>query len=444
MTVKRPVISILIVTLVACAFYYVQTPFFSQYLFSDNQGLLFDSENTIPIDQVDVDPGFNNTEVIIAADGAASSSKKSSSQESTSNPVKYLEISGRVVDRRQQPIEDVLVTEERNFHSTRTDSQGLYKISVDLPEYIYPVLHFLREGFQGKRVNLKNNSVQDASKLEVDIELEDNINSISAEGWVGNDIGVGLGGLKIRVTSKNIQGLDKIHHTVFSDEKGNFYFEGLRSGDIYRLTVFSTEQYQYYVDEKLILTPSTPKINITLKSLEFVDIDGMIVNNSEIPIPNFEIYIRNVTTNTHVKKIVSDSSGFFSLKKFPAGSVSLTTQGPDYININGLRLAGNEYRNLNLVVDKGDHYLSGWVSDNNGLSVEKALVKLESETQNGSVVSSSYREKTTDSFGNFYFEGLGSGTHVISIKAPGFAKQEKIHHFESQSDRLDIVLFPIE
>jgi hypothetical protein len=47
--------------------------------------------------------------------------------------------------------------------------------------------------------------------LEIDVELEDDKNSISAEGWVGNDIGVGLGGLKIHFTSRNHQGVDKIH-----------------------------------------------------------------------------------------------------------------------------------------------------------------------------------------------------------------------------------------
>ena len=444
MTLKRLLRSILIVTLISCVYYYANIQSYFEYLFSDDQSVLVDSESTALIEQVDKDPDFNKNEINIHGDGLISSSEKSVLEEIASNHSKHLEIFGQVVDARLQPIEDVLVSEDRYFYSTRTDSKGEYKILVDLSKYKYPVLHFLRSGFRGERVNLKTRIEQDESALEIDVELEDDKNTISADGWVGNNIGVGIGRLKIRLTSKDVRGLDKIHHTVFSDEKGNFSFEGLRSGDIYRLTVFSTEEYQFYVNEKLTLTPTTPKINITLKSLEFVDIDGMIVNSNAIPIPNFEIYITNVSTNTHVEKIVSDSSGFFSLKKFPTGRISLTTQGPNYISINGLTLAGNQYRNLNLIVDKGDHYLSGWVSDNNGLPVSKAFVKLDAKTQNGSIVSSSYRVKATDSFGNFYFDELGSGTHVISIDASGFAKQQLIHQFKSQSDKLNIILLPSE
>jgi hypothetical protein len=75
---------------------------------------------------------------------------------------------GRVVNTRHQPIENVLVSEEQYLYNTRTDSKGEYRIFVDLLEYKYPVLHFLRGGFRGKSV-----------------ELEDDKNSISAEGWVG-------------------------------------------------------------------------------------------------------------------------------------------------------------------------------------------------------------------------------------------------------------------
>jgi hypothetical protein len=92
---------------------------------------------------------------------------------------------GRVVDTRHQPIEDVLVSEEQYFYNTRTDSKGEYRIFVDLLEYKYPVLHFLRGGFRGKSIDLKSRIAQHVSMLEIDVELEDDKNSISAEGWVG-------------------------------------------------------------------------------------------------------------------------------------------------------------------------------------------------------------------------------------------------------------------
>ena len=61
-----------------------------------------------------------------------------------------------------------------------------------------------------------------------------------------------------------------------------------------------------------------------LKSLKFVDVSGMILNRQAVPVPNFEIYIKNLTTAAHSRKIVSDSSGFFTLEGYPLGEISLS------------------------------------------------------------------------------------------------------------------------
>jgi hypothetical protein len=46
MTSKRLLKSILIVTLISAVYYYVHSPDFFEYLFLDNQAVLFDAENT--------------------------------------------------------------------------------------------------------------------------------------------------------------------------------------------------------------------------------------------------------------------------------------------------------------------------------------------------------------------------------------------------------------
>lgn len=351
-----------------------------------------------------------------------------------------LEIYGRIVDKHNRPIDNVIVAEERYFHSTQSDADGKYRIFVGMPLNQYPVMRFLRNGFQDKSIKPGAGVLKQNSMLKLDVVLDDDLDSIRVDGWVGNDIGVSLEGLRIQISSRDRFGVVRVFYTTFSDDRGFFTFEGIRSGDLYRLTVLSPPEYIYYVDEEFSVSHNTPQLNIVLETLEFIDIDGMIVNSKTEPVANFEIYISNTTTGTHARKIVTDSSGFFSLRKFPAGEVILSTQGPEYFKIKGLTLAPNEYRNLRLLVDKGDHYLLGWVSDENGIPLAKALVTINSEILAGSIQYLSYRVGGTDSAGNFNFDSLGGGAHSITVEAPGFKRKEIIYRFESQTDKIHIPL----
>lgn len=388
----------------------------------------------------------------VGSDGAIAQSESNNKNQSTlANAVKAidggdsttagkLEIGGRIVDKHNQPVGDVLVALERETDSTYSDSGGRYKFIFAIPDYHEPVLRILRDGYKGKRIRLDAEAIKQKSSIELDIKLDDDPGSIVINGWVGNALGAGLGELKIQTSTRTSRGLDEIVHTVSSNDRGYFTLKGIRSGDPYKLTIFSPPEYRFYFDEKFSVTQDTPQLKIILEPLNFIDIDGMVVNNEAVPVADFEFYIRNESTEPEVRKIVTDSSGFFSLNHFPAGEVSITTQGPEYFKIKGLVLAVNEYRNLRLVVDKGNHYLSGWVSDENGIPVEKASLYLSAEFTDGSVEYSSYRIKATDSSGSFYFDNLGSGEHLLSVRVTGFKTQEFTHRFLSQTDNLHISL----
>ena len=362
------------------------------------------------------------------------------SDRKTAGTARRLEIFGSIVDQHDQPIDSVIVAEERYFHRTQSDADGKYRIFVGMPLNQYPVMRFLRNGFQDKSIKLGAGVLKQKSVLKLDVVLDDDPDSIKVDGWVGNDIGASLEGLKIQISSRDKFGVVRVFYTTFSDNRGFFTFEGIRSGDLYRLTVLSPPEYLYYVDEEFSVSHNTPQINIVLESLKFIDIDGMIVNPKTEPVPNFVIYISNISTGTHARKLETDSSGFFSLRKFPAGDVILSTQGPAYFKIKGLTLAPNEYRNLRLVVDKGDHHLLGWVSDESGVPVSKALVTLNSEIKAGTIEYLSYRVQGSDSAGNFNFDSVGSGAHLITVEAPGFKRKEITHRFESQTDKIHIPL----
>ena len=355
---------------------------------------------------------------------------------------KLLEVFGRITDQDNRPVENAFVSEERYFYSARSDSAGNFRILLDMPVNRYPILHILRSGYRGQRIKLQKLALQQWPVYELNIKLEDAYDTVNLTGWVGNDIGLNLEGARVELVLSEGSVTETYFMTVFTDPQGAFEFEGVLMDKSYRLTVNLAPDYPVYQDPEFLVKQNPEQVNVILNSLKFVDVSGMILNRQSSPVPDFEIYVTNLSTGAHSRKIVSDSSGFFTLEGFPLGEVSLSTRGPQYYKITGLTLSETQYSNLTLIVDQGNHYLSGWVSDENGGMLEKALVTLDSAYSDGSIEYLTYRSQGTDANGNFAFDNLGPGEHNITVYAYGFEKQAIKHRFQAQSDELHIVLKP--
>ena len=353
---------------------------------------------------------------------------------------RLIEIFGTITDSTGQPLEDVLVTEERYFFTATSDASGNYRIRLDLPPNRLPTLSFLRAGYAGKRIKLTQSQRQQKPVVNLDAALTDNAGTLRLSGWVANDIGVALEGVRIEISALKSVAEDNYYLTVFSDDRGNFLLEGVPAMTHYRLKAILAPDYPVYSDDDFYVGPEPQQLQIELKSLKFVNLSGMILNPESAPVANFEIYIKNLTTGVHSRKIVSDSSGFFTLEGFPLGEVSLSTRGTEFYKISGLRLTDLDYANLVLVVDQGDRYLSGWVSDENGIAVEKAMVTLDASITNGSIEYYSYRSQSTDSNGRFNFDKVAGGEHRISVYANGYNNLNAVHSLPTQSDQLQLTL----
>jgi protocatechuate 3,4-dioxygenase beta subunit len=351
---------------------------------------------------------------------------------------RLIEIYGQITDSQGQPIEDALVTEERYFFATRSDIDGRYRIRVDLPRHRLPEMNFLRAGYSAQRVKLTQEQLQHNPVYPLDVVLADSAETLRLSGWVANDLGIGLEGARVEISALEPETDKDYYLTVFSDERGNFVLEGVRSVTRYKLTATLAPEYPVYRNPDFYVGSDAEQLNIVLKSLKFVKLAGMILNPEAAPVANFEIYIKNVTTGVHSRKIVSDSSGFFSLEQFPLGEISLSTRGAEFHKISGIVLTEQNYSNLVLLVDRGDRYLSGWVSDENGVALQKAMVTLDTTFGDGRVEYFSYRSQTTDNSGWFSFENVAVGDHRISAYANGFNKLEASHSLHNQSDQIHI------
>ncbi len=353
---------------------------------------------------------------------------------------KVLEVFGRVLDRDGQPIENALIAEERYFSSTRSDSDGSYRLMLELPRHRYPTLHFLRRGYDGQRFKLGQEELQQAKTYELDVSLDDALDSVNLQGWVGNENGIGLESARVELSTSHTHNQGSFFLTDFSDRDGRFEFEGVRSGETYRFSINLTPEYPYYEDPDFRVTQNPAQINIVLKKLSFVDIDGMILDRRSTPVPDYEMFISNLTTGTHSRKIVSDTSGFFTLRNFPLGEVSLTTRGAEFFKISGLEITGSQYQNLELIVDRGNHYLSGWISDPSGIAVTNAMVTLDRKFHHGDIEHSSYRSQRTDLNGGFAFDNLGDGEYQVTVYALGYEKQEFNYRFNGQAGEIFVTM----
>ena len=433
MIFKRLILPIAIVTLLTLALYWLIA-----------SRLLLDPPETAPSPGASTNPAEiakTEFEPVITTESELPPVDTSNLQNSTNQgSTRLVEIFGRTLDRELQPVNDVFITEERYFFNTRSDAEGNYRISMNLPSHRYPTLNFLRHKFKGKRIKLTKELLQQKSSYELNVILEDNPDTVKLSGWVGNELGVALEGARVELTAQETFDGENYYLTVFSDPRGNFHLDGVQVGEKHRLSVNLAPEYPIFLDPDFSVSLNPKPLNIELKSLKFVDIDGMILNREAAPVADFEIYVSNVTTGVHSSKIVSDSSGFFSLKHFPVGEISLATRGSDIYEITGLVLTDNEYQNLQLTIDRGNHNLAGWIRGQNGIVPQRAMVTLDQTFHEGPVRYHQYRSQATDIDGRFTFSNLGSGEYRITTYAQGYQKQELMHRLRNQSDEVEVTL----
>ena len=337
---------------------------------------------------------------------------------------KRLEIHGRIVDSDGQPLAAVVVAEERYHHRTRSDAEGYYRLQLEIPRHRYPVLHFLRSGYDAARIKLGKRELDPAPVYGLDVELAAALDSVTVEGWVSNENGVGIVDARVELAASYARNHESFYLTEFSDARGNFRFEGIRAGQTYTLEVDHTPHYPRYRNSSFSVGRNPAPVHIELPAIQFLDIEGMMLTRDALPVANFEMQVTNLTTGTHKNTIISDSSGYFRLQQFPPGELELATRGPEFYQITGLELDASNYQGLVLTVDRGNHHLSGWVSDENGVVLENAMVTVDRKFSDGSILHTSYRSVRTDREGAFAFGDLGRGEHRVTAYAWGYEKQE--------------------
>lgn len=347
---------------------------------------------------------------------------------------------GRVFSDDGSPISDVLVSEEGRFRSTRTDDYGNYRINLVLPEYKYPVLNFLRSGYHEEKHSLSLEVIKQLAEAKVDMVLSADTESISLHGWIGDQLGHAAVNQKIELRSRGPGNLNNYYYTVFSNAWGEFEFEGIRANTDYKLEVYPTSDYQRLVIYSLKLGGQDDRINIILEQSFLVTLTGRIVNTDAQPIADLDFNVQNIRSKQSPQKLTTDSSGFFTLTNFPAGELKISTKLPNYFKIVGAKLSRDEFQTMTFVIDKGNRFLSGWISDEFGAPVENARVTLDGDISGDGMQTYSLRTRITDQSGTFSFEGIDDIEYMLTVYGKGYQTKEILFANDVQSQNLDVRL----
>ena len=279
----------------------------------------------------------------------------------------------------------------------------------------------------------------DLSANEISEQAEPEEFTVEVSGRIGDASGAAISGLIIEVESQGFGGENISSIRVESDRLGAFTLQLVPERQ-YHLSINASGDYAGFRLDSFTDKDAAQLANIVLDRVELVDVDGLIVDTDQAPVADFELSLRHLSLDFPDRSFRSDSSGYFSIKGYPAGEWRISSNQSDYFRIKGLELLPGEYRNLTLVIDQGSYYLSGWVSDGFGAPLPEVIITLKSAFATEGYHSFSYRSVATDSNGAFEFAGLGGHQLTIGVYASGFKTYIKQHDFVSFSDIVKIVL----
>ena len=357
-------------------------------------------------------------------------------QVSESDNHSFLFIYGLVTDINGQPLANVVVKHDDKPDSVRTDSNGVYRVSVKRLEKNYPVLIFLKSGYKRKITRVVESDIKSENKIAVNVTMAFSSETITVNGWVGESNGTSIKGEVVKLVSLS----EGLYYSARSDTAGNIIFEGIERGVNYKVDIRPSEKYKKIASEYLTITDHSMPLFITLEPVSLVNIEGVITDSHGGSVKNLKFNIRSDTNSSYDVQLISDELGRFKLSGFPMGQLSFTTRSPKYFKVTGLDLSQLTYTNLVIPVDVGPHQISGWVRNQHGFPIKDARAVLDAEFKFGGLNSSSIRTYVTDNTGYFEFTDLGPGEHYLTVYAKGFINQGVSYDTSSRVDQLHLVL----
>jgi len=336
---------------------------------------------------------------------------------------------GRVLSATGEPLEGVTVLPNLlGQPSVLTDYDGRFRLAVTLKPTIDSfTLRFQRPGYreQTGKVEFQHHGASNSTAVNVVMHPVESWTALN--GTVYSESGETLAGRKVELRPRTAQRT----YSTTTDRHGKYTFPIIEAPADYRLIVFGGADHKD-AQQPVHMTVDTTELDVVVESYEFGEVSGQLVNLNGVPVPDFDLVLRN-TGSTRPNVLVStDELGNFEIPAAPAGELVVASQSTPAMLVQGLHLRAGDKLHLPLVLDWGDHEISGTVVDSHGNPVPASRIVLQWSYQVDGITTSSMRRTAADTWGHFAFSNLGPGPHSLRINEPGFPAVDIDHDLSRQ------------
>jgi hypothetical protein len=253
-------------------------------------------------------------------------------------------------------------------------------------------------------------------------------------GSVSDDVGQPLAGYRVELSSSTSR---KTQHTS-TDESGRYTFTFVESPADYELLVLGGAAFKD-AEKYIHVTTDMKEVDLVTEAYGVGTVAGRLLNQSGMPIADFDLVLRNVESRESNAVVTTDSLGNFEISA-PAGEVGMSSLSTPTVLVQGLHIEPGDRVYLPMVLDWGDHSIRGLVIDSKGNPVPASRVILNWSRRDDQLNTLATRRTATDSQGQFAFTNLGPGPHSLKVDAPGFPGVEIDHDLSRQGYDLTVRL----
>jgi protocatechuate 3,4-dioxygenase beta subunit len=347
-------------------------------------------------------------------------------------------IHGVVTDTDGRPLEGVLAFQgDRPAQQGLTDMHGAYALPLAVGERTRSAsLRFRREDYREEEILVSAAEWEATVPPQVDVALEPLGEPATVHGTLMGTDGDPVIGERVQLISPAVAGLFQ----ASSDADGRFVLPEVPSDTEYLVIVRPQGPYEDYEQRGFKVRKDGPDLSIRLRPRGLGAVSGHVMDTAGNPIPGFSLTVRSRSAMSVSRRITADASGDFYVDDVPAGELMFESHAYPSLSVRGVRLRPDAEKDVVLVLDWGDHRLSGYVRDSGGEAVPAARVWVSLNQRSGGVQTRSTRVTTADANGYFAFTGLGPGTHQVRVDAPGFESKSVQHRVSMQEEKIQVRL----
>jgi protocatechuate 3,4-dioxygenase beta subunit len=300
-----------------------------------------------------------------------------------------------------------------------SDANGEFEFGVALEpaKRNFPIKLQL-DGYREQRLQVSESDWGTDGRILLTVTLEPVYEFGRLSGSVKGTDGMRVTGDIVRLYSPSL----KRNYTAAVDDAGEFLLTDVEIADDYQLWVRPSGPYRDFAEKNLRVGPGSVRRDIELETLNRnTRLSGRILDQDGRPVPNYLLTLSSMAAKGQKIPVASDEYGRFEVENVPEGELVFESRTMPYYSVSGLRVSGDESeRNIDVVINRGNHKLLGKVVNSDGRPIAAPKIFITSSRVNDGMQSRLSSTTSADSDGRFLFTDLDGGQHTITVQAPGY------------------------